>query len=382
MTATLYIDGIIWDEQSDWAPDWGIFSLRTARNFFRDNVDEDTTEVVIVLHSPGGMVWEGFAIHDFLVEESKRRGIKLTTRVNGFCGSIATVIALAAKPENRFMTENSTFYIHPPQGWVGGDADEIEKYLKEMRQEESRIISFYHDKTGALKEDIEALMKPEEFLTSQQAVDKGFFQEDNIINTNKINFFKRNHPISNTMDNESKSLLKMMSETLTNLSKKLDPTTNSLTLTDSAGSKVEFDTDNDTYAEGDEVKVDGKTPNDGDIIMTNGDVLKIVGGKVDSITLNSDELTAMKKENNALTNQITDLTNKNKELTNKLKEFDGIPEQLKEMQATITKLNALSSNHEPPTGEGEDFSSKNINSKGKTDRVAAYNNKKSQEKTK
>ena len=65
--------------------------------------------------------------------------------------------------------------IHNPFGQPAeGDADEIERYSKELRSLENDMASFYSSKTGTSKEALKPLMKQETFLTPQQTIDLGF----------------------------------------------------------------------------------------------------------------------------------------------------------------------------------------------------------------
>ena len=72
----------------------------------------EAEEIIVHIHSNGGGVDEGFAIHDIL----RATGKKITTINEGMCASIATIILLAG--DTRIATENSTTLIHFPTAGI------------------------------------------------------------------------------------------------------------------------------------------------------------------------------------------------------------------------------------------------------------------------
>ncbi len=80
--------------------------------------------IELFVNSPGGEVNSGFAIFDTI------RFLKSPVRIinAGLCASIATVINVAAKRENRYSLPNSRFLIHQPliMGQVYGQASDLE----------------------------------------------------------------------------------------------------------------------------------------------------------------------------------------------------------------------------------------------------------------
>jgi ATP-dependent Clp protease protease subunit len=78
----------------------------------------------LFINSPGGEVNSGFAIFDTI------RFLKAPVRIinAGLCASIATIINVAAKRENRYSLPNSRFLIHQPliMGQVYGQASDLE----------------------------------------------------------------------------------------------------------------------------------------------------------------------------------------------------------------------------------------------------------------
>lgn len=146
-------------------------------NDFLANLSSDVTELDVHINSGGGLVTEGFAIHDKLVNT----GLTINTIVEGMCGSIATVIAQAGKSGSRKMFQNSEYFIHNPL-WIPSapdahTADDLEKLTAELKRNEVKLVDFYAKVTGADKLVLSEKMKVETTLTSKEAKELGFIDE-------------------------------------------------------------------------------------------------------------------------------------------------------------------------------------------------------------
>lgn len=113
---------------------------------------EKAEEIHLHINSPGGSVFEGFAIYNTL----KSSGIKTVAKIEGMCASIATLIALAADTVE--MGEYSSFMIHNPFTSVDGDASKMAQAAEMLSKIESQLISAYVTKTGKTEEEIRNMM--------------------------------------------------------------------------------------------------------------------------------------------------------------------------------------------------------------------------------
>ena len=165
----IYIYGEIIPWQDNNAAEYGGVNLKDVSKQIQSYPDSDT--LVAHIHSPGGDVFEGFAIHDAL----RNSGKKITTVIEGLCASIATVIALAG--DERKITENSQFMIHNPWGMAMGDSSDLSKYADDLQREENRMAEFYASKIGGNVDDIKAMMKEETWMTADEAKEKGFVND-------------------------------------------------------------------------------------------------------------------------------------------------------------------------------------------------------------
>lgn len=272
----IYIYGEIYNEQSDYAADWGIVSLSGVMKQVQNNKDADV--LIVHIHSRGGDVNEGFAIYDYL----KTCGKEINTIVEGLCASIATVPFLAG--EERTMTENSEFLIHNPWGVAVGDANDMEEYLEILRGYEEKLASFYDELISLDKKSITALMEEDKLITAKEAEEFGFATE--VLKTIKavaIINNKKPKKMNTEQSTENTNILKKILNALTK-NPKVDPEPKALDMTTADGKPIKIDSvDSDVHV-GNTVTVDGDRPADGDVLMEDKTTLTIKDGKVEKIT--------------------------------------------------------------------------------------------------
>lgn len=147
---------------------WGIYAKD-----FKDEVnnlisENNPSEVFININSPGGSVFEGIAIHNYL----KSLPIEVTAKIDGLAASIATIISLGA--DNIVMGEGSFFMIHNPSGGLMGEADDFRKQADVLDKIKDTLVTIYTSKSNLSSEKIAELMDNETWLTAQEALEFGF----------------------------------------------------------------------------------------------------------------------------------------------------------------------------------------------------------------
>lgn len=183
MKFLIRVSGYIGPDSFSFFSDGGdTFSL-SKLNAMLDSMPAGTTEIDVEINSGGGLVTEGFAIHDKLMTLQQI----VNTKVTGQCGSIATVIAQAGRNKGkRYMFQNSEYFIHNPI-WIpsGPDpmqADELQKLADEMKDAENQIVDFYVSTTGQTREALSEKMKVQTTMKAEEALSLGFVDE--VIQTN------------------------------------------------------------------------------------------------------------------------------------------------------------------------------------------------------
>lgn len=137
-----------------------------------EEIPETVETVTFDIYSPGGEVWEGNGI----ITEIGKLKQKTVANVQ-VAASMATLIAVACK--ERVIASNGRWLIHNPWTVSIGDAEEMEKRAKELRDSEKEAVKFYASRTGKTQKEIKDLMSEERWLTPEETKDFGFVQEIN-----------------------------------------------------------------------------------------------------------------------------------------------------------------------------------------------------------
>ncbi len=311
--AHVYVYGVIecWQEEN--ADQYGYVNLKSVKNQLENQAGFD--EIKLHIHSEGGDVTEGFAIHDFL----KSQGKPITTIVEGMCASIATVVALAG--DTRQMTSNSTFFIHNPWGFAGGEKDALRKYADELEAIETKLSNFYAGFSNLSTDQLLDYMKVETSFTANQAVEYGFMTE--VVETIKAVALLKKENFKNADMNYTKTELDekfnksegILNKILNMISGKNKP--KALLVQNATGDEVDFP----DVEEGDEPKVGDKATLDGSPIPDGEHIfpslknvtMKFVGGEVSEVIpeVEEEDVEALKAENSTLKEEVETLKTQN-----------------------------------------------------------------------
>lgn len=138
------------------------------KNFVEELADLDVKTISLRINSPGGSVTDGWAIANAV----KRHPADVTAYVDGMCGSIATIIALAA--DRVVMARNSTFMIHNPSGLTWGDAAMHRQTADTLEGMQTQIVATYLAKSTKTEAEIRDAMNAEKWMTPDEALAWGF----------------------------------------------------------------------------------------------------------------------------------------------------------------------------------------------------------------
>lgn len=348
----IFIQGIISPWQDKAAEEWGEVNVKQVTKQLQEN--NDAEKLIVHIHSPGGDVDEGFAIHDILVASGK----EIETRIEGLCASIATVISLAGSV--RLITENSEFMIHTPFGINEGDADEMQKYTDQLKAVEEKILDFYVKKTGSDKEAIQAMMKSETWLSANQALELGFVTD--IITTIKaVAYFKPKNHLKMNNEDFQKSLDSSFEKFWNKIKEILNiKGIKNLTVTTADDVVLDFGDQIETVEEiavGMTANIEGNGPASGEYVMTDGKTFVFDSGSLTEIKepeeTGTEEMEALKQENENLKQQVKDKDEEIKQLKEAQgkieKEFENLKKQVKSDVETFEKnsVQGKQTNQEP-----------------------------------
>jgi ATP-dependent Clp protease protease subunit len=143
----------------------GYGSGEVSSSYVRQKLAEaDGEPINVVIHSPGGSVFEGLAIHDLFEAYTGHK--RCTIQSAAF--SIASLIAMAFP--NRAISRNGYLMVHNPY-YEYEDDDEQPKLLKSLR---NKMVDIYSAATKKARSVIESMMDSETFLDAMESIQSGF----------------------------------------------------------------------------------------------------------------------------------------------------------------------------------------------------------------
>ncbi|MFG1410294.1 head maturation protease, ClpP-related [Xanthobacter sp. VTT E-85241] len=151
------VGGVFWDDEIGF----------TARDVLHTLAGVEG-DIPVRLNSGGGNAWDGIAIYNALLAHDG----KVTIIVDAIAASAASIIAMAGK--EIVMRGGALMMIHDASANSSGTADDHEKSAEMLRKLDSQMAGIYARRTGADREEVAGLMTAETWLTSADAVERGF----------------------------------------------------------------------------------------------------------------------------------------------------------------------------------------------------------------
>ncbi len=131
--------------------------------------DQGARALDVHVHSPGGDVFEGVAIHSAL--KGWDRGER-HVHVDGLAASIASVIAMAG--DKITIAPHAMMMIHGPRAIAIGTAAQMKVAVARLEAMKAEMVDCYAARTGLGKDEIAKMMDEETWMTAKAAVEKGF----------------------------------------------------------------------------------------------------------------------------------------------------------------------------------------------------------------
>lgn len=150
---------------------YGEIGFEVEAQEFIENVKAlSPKKLVVRINSPGGSVFDGLAIYNYLVS----CGADVECWIDGLAASAASVIACAGK---LIMPENAILMLHNVHGVAVGESSDMRKQAEVMDKLKESLVSIYQKKSGLGTEEIEEMMDKETWLRGNEAKEKGFCDE-------------------------------------------------------------------------------------------------------------------------------------------------------------------------------------------------------------
>jgi len=146
---------------------WGITAKQLIEDF--NAVDDGESPVVIAINSPGGDLFDGFALNAWI----DRLGARGTVRIDGMAASAASVIAVGG--HKVVISQSAMMMIHNPYTFAYGNADDLRKSADMMDKARDGIIAAYRRKASAIDEAaLIQMLDDETWMSAEEAVSFGF----------------------------------------------------------------------------------------------------------------------------------------------------------------------------------------------------------------
>lgn len=143
----------------------------TSKNI-REQLDNATGDVELLVNSPGGVVTEGIAIYNAIRDYKRKKNGRVVARVVGMAASMATYIPMAA--DEIQIEDNAIWMIHNPWGLAMGDYNDMRKTMDILDGLAKILARGYAKKTGKTEEEIRSLMDEETYLYGSDIMAFGF----------------------------------------------------------------------------------------------------------------------------------------------------------------------------------------------------------------
>jgi len=317
-------------------------------------INPKATSYEVHIHSPGGEVFEGYAIYNAI----KNTGKPITVKIEGVCASIATLIA--ATGTQIIMNSKAQFMIHNPRVQIGGEAKDLRNAAGQLDRIKSQLIDSWVGRTNLSVEQLSDMYDHETWLTPEQAKEMGFVDE-----VQEVLKAAASADIKKYYSMESNTILTAITNLSKQVAKLFSPKNATDTLED--GTIVVVPEDGDWT--GQPITLEDGTPlPDGDYTLASGRMITVAAGAITTVTepeaKTEEPATDEKPADMELKEQLAQAQARIKELESaveastktattaeaKAKTFENkFNTELKTVQAELTKIkNATAGDETPP----------------------------------
>ena len=289
--------------------------------------DDDTIDLRIDCR--GGLISAGWAIVDAL----RATGKTIKATIEGYCGSMAIAILLAAS--DRTGARHALLHAHracfPPYTLADSYNDrDLEKLAEDLRTENNRLLDFYVERTGSDRATLEALMDEDKDIDMERALELGFIHriaEPMSASTAKKRWPKQETPKSNNM--AKNAFIEAFRAFAAALGQKVNITEEddkqNYVLVAADGTEL-----NINKPEGEDIAVGDEATPDGEFILEDGRKIKIEGGVITEIeSADTDDPENKKRKCNLTDEEAAQLQQENADLKAEVERLQAELEEAK-----------------------------------------------------
>ena len=149
-------------------------NARIAIERVRELANDNDRPITLYINSAGGNVTDGLAIHDS-IRQIVRRGIEVTTVVQGMAYSMGSIVLQAASSGRRLAQPHSWIMIHEPAKWAGWQSTSAAaQHLDRLKQMQSQIYEILANRSGRpLAKIIRDTKRNDFYLDAKKALEYG-----------------------------------------------------------------------------------------------------------------------------------------------------------------------------------------------------------------
>ncbi|TLQ49376.1 Clp protease ClpP [Ruoffia tabacinasalis] len=134
---------------------------------FKSLIGDSEQDIIIKLNSPGGDVFEGIALYNYIKSLSNH----ITIEVTSLAASAASIIAMAG--DEVVMCTGSQMMIHEASTFTFGNKSDIKKTLNALEAVDGSLVDIYADRTGQSADVINDWLAGEKWFKADEAVENG-----------------------------------------------------------------------------------------------------------------------------------------------------------------------------------------------------------------
>ena len=149
-----------------------VANLIVAQMLFLESQDQ-TKDIKLYIHSPGGSVTAGLAIYDAMQYVKP----DVSTICIGLAASMGAFLLAAGAPGKRFALPNSEIMIHQVLGGAQGQATDIKIHAERILKTKDRLNELLACHTGQAKSRVELDTERDNFMDPEDAKAYGIIDE-------------------------------------------------------------------------------------------------------------------------------------------------------------------------------------------------------------
>ena len=125
------------------------------------------------INSPGGCVYDGLAIYDFIREINMKGKHNIIAKLNGSVASMATIVMLACN--ERIAGKNTSFLIHSISSIEYGKLMDLVDSVKEIERLTNILHKIYIENTNLTEDELEEIdkLKKDRWIDPAEALKLG-----------------------------------------------------------------------------------------------------------------------------------------------------------------------------------------------------------------